>query len=182
MFFPREECDMSQAAKAPKTEQTETAAPVFPIPAFDLTKLPKFDANAFDLSKIEVPVALRETADKVAVQMKDNYAKLKAAAEETSDLLEDTYTTASAGLKDFNLKALEAARANLNAGFDHARDLMGVKSLAEVVELQSTYLRKQFEIFQGQFKDLSAIAQKVAADTAEPVKVKVEKAFKTAAK
>ena len=98
-----------------------------------------------------------------------------------TDLLEDTYATASTGVKDFNLKALEAARANLNAGFDHARDLMGVKTLAEVVELQSAYLRKQFETFQAQAKELSAIAQKVATDTVEPVKEKVEKALKTAA-
>lgn len=173
---------MSQVAKPAKTEtSTATASP---FPAFDLTKfeMPKFDAAAFDLSKVEVPAALRETADKVVVQLKDGYAKLKAAAEETTDLLEDTYATASTGVKDFNLKALEATRINLNAGFDHVRDLMGVKTLAEVVELQSAYLRKQFETFQGQAKDLSAIAQKVATDTVEPVKEKVEKAFKTAAK
>jgi phasin len=175
---------MSQAAKAAKTEQTETANQAFPFQSFDLTKLevPKFDASAFDLSKVEVPAALRETADKMVVQMKDNYAKLKAAAEETTDLFEDTYATASTGLKDFNLKALEAARTNLNAGFDHLRELMAVKTLAEVVELQSTYLRKQFETLQGQTKELSTIAQKVATDTAGPVKEKVEKAFKTAAK
>jgi phasin len=178
---------MTQAAKTPKAEKPEAAAQVFAFPGFDLSKfempkfeMPKFDAAAFDLTKMEVPAALREGADKVVVQMKEGYAKLKTAAEEAGDLIEDTYATASTGVKDFNLKALEATRTNLNATFDHARDLMGVKTLAEVVELQSTFLRKQFETFQAQAKELSALAQKTATDTAQPVKEKVEKAFAAA--
>jgi phasin len=175
---------MSQPAKAPKIEKPETAAQVFPFQPFDLTKfeMPKFDGSAFDLSKVEIPAAFREAADKMVVQVKDGYAKLKAAAEETTDLIEDTYATASAGVKDFNLKALENARSNVNSSFDHARDLLGAKTLAEVIELQSTYLRKQFETFQGQAKDLSSIAQKTATAAVEPVKEKVEKVFKTVAK
>ncbi|WP_439571994.1 phasin [Phreatobacter sp.] len=179
---------MTQTVKAAKTEKTE-AAKVFPFPAFDLSKfemlkfeMPKFDGAGFDMSKLEVPAALREQTEKVVGQMKEGYAKLKAAAEETTDLVEDTYATASTGVKDFNMKALELTRANMNASFDHARDLMGVKSLAEVIELQSAYLRKQFETMQAQTKELSSIAQKTATDTFEPVKGKVEKAFANAGK
>jgi len=178
---------MSQAAKAPKTEKS-AATPAFAFPTFDLSKfempkfdLPKFDGTAFDMSKVEVPAALRDAADKVVAQAKDGYAKLKTAAEEATGLVEDTYATASAGVKDFNLKALEASRTNVNASFDHVRDLMGAKTLAEVIELQSGFLRKQFEALQVQSKDLASIAQKTATDTAEPVKAKIEKAFKSAA-
>ncbi|MBY0363827.1 MAG: phasin [Phreatobacter sp.] len=174
---------MSQAAKAPKTEKPATAAQIFPFPTFDLTKfeMPKFDGAPFDFAKAEVPAAMREAAEKAVAQIKDGYAKMKAAAEETTDLVEDTYSTASAGVKDFNLKALEAARLNMNAGFDHARDLMGAKSLAEVIELQTAYARKMFETVQAQGKDLSAVVQKTATDTVEPVKEKVGKVMKTAA-
>ncbi|MDP2802859.1 MAG: phasin [Phreatobacter sp.] len=174
---------MSQAAKAPKTEKPATAAQIFPFPTFDLTKfeMPKFDGASFDFAKAEVPAAMREATEKAVAQIKDGYAKMKAAAEETTDLVEDTYSTASAGVKDFNLKALEAARSNMNAGFDHARDLMGAKSLAEVIELQTAYARKLFETVQTQGKDLSAVVQKTATETVEPVKEKVGKVLKTAA-
>ncbi|MCZ8316526.1 phasin [Phreatobacter sp.] len=178
---------MSQAAKAPKTEKPATAAQVFPFPTFDMTKfempkfeMPKFDGAAFDLSKMEVPAAMREAADKAVAQMKDGYAKMKAAAEETTDLVEDTYVTASAGMKDFHLKSIEAARTNMNASFDHARDLMGAKSVAEVIELQTAFVRKAFETMQAQGKDLTALAQKTATETIEPVKEKVGKVLKTA--
>lgn len=180
---------MNQPAKtpakdAPKTEAPAASAQVFPFPAFDFSKfeMPKFDASAFDLSKLEVPASLRQAADQAVSQFKDGYAKLRAAAEEASDLFEDTYATASAGAKEFNLKALESARVNANAGFDHVRDLLGAKTLSEVIELQSAYLRKQFDTLQAQAKELTAIAQKTATDTAEPVKGKVEQAFKSVSK
>ena len=173
---------MTQAAKTPKTDKPEAAAQVFAFPTFDLSKfeMPKFDSAAFDLSKVEVPAAFREGAEKVVVQLKEGYAKMKTAAEEATDLIEDTYTTASAGVKDFNLKAIEATRLNLNASFDHARDLMGVKTFAEVVELQSAFIRKQFETLQAQAKELSTLAQKTATDTVEPVKEKVGQVLKVA--
>jgi len=47
---------------------------------------------------------------------------------------------------------------------------MNAKSYSEVVELYSAYLRKQFDTLVAQTKDLSEHAQKVATETAEPIK------------
>ena len=47
-----------------------------------------------------------------------------------------------------------------------------------MVELSTAHARKQFEIVTAQTKDLAALAQKVMAETAEPVKDSVTKAFK----
>ncbi|MEI8145285.1 MAG: phasin [Alphaproteobacteria bacterium] len=168
------------ATKAPKTTEaaaTTTPAQVFPFPAFDFSKLemPKFEVPKFDMSKIEVPAAMREATDKAVSQAKEAYAKLKTVAEEATDLVEDTYSTASKGVTEFNLAALEASRSNMNATFDHVRDVFAIKTVAELVELQSAFMRKQFEAVQAQVKDLGGIAQKVATATAEPVKEKFEK-------
>ena len=75
----------------------------------------------------------------------------------------------------------EAARANANATFDFASALIGVKSLSEVVELTTAHARKQFEAVTEQTKDLTAAAQKLATETAEPIKSGVTKAFKKVA-
>ena len=96
-------------------------------------------------------------------------------------MLEDTYTTAAKGLTAYNLKLIEAARSNTNAAFDFAGALIGAKSLSEAVELSSTHARKQFETCSEQTKELSKLAQKVAVDTAEPIKISVGAAFGKAA-
>ena len=143
--------------------------------AFDL---PKFELPKFELPKMEIPAAFREIAEKSVSQAKETYEKMKSAAEEATDVIEDTYATASKGASDYGLKVIEAARANTNAAFDFATQIMTVKSLSEMVELSTAHTRKQFETFTGQSKELAAIAQKVATESVEPVKESWGKAFK----
>jgi hypothetical protein len=52
-----------------------------------------------------------------------------------------------------------------------------VKSLSQFVELSSAQARKQFEAMTAQGQELAALAQKVTAETTEPLKTGVTKAF-----
>ena len=146
-------------------------------PAPGVFETPKLEMPSFELPKVDMPVAFREFAEKGVAQAKDTYEKMKAAAEESTAVLEDTYATASRGVAAYNLKLIECTRANTNAAFDFANDFMTVKSLSEAVELSSAHMRKQFEAFTAQGKELTALAQKIATDTAEPIKTGVTTAF-----
>ena len=59
--------------------------------------------------------------------------------------------------------------------------MFAVKSPSEFVELSTTHARTQFETLTGQGKELAGLAQKVATDTAEPIKTGVTKAMKKVA-
>ena len=160
------------------TETPKPTATVFEMPKFDM---PQFEIPKFEMPTMEVPAAFRELAEKSLAQVKENYEKMKAVAEETTDLFEDTYSTACKGCTGYGLKVIETARANSDAAFDLMTGLMGVKSYSEMVELTSGYMRKQFETLTAQAKDLSEEAQKVATDTAEPIKTSFNNALKKAA-
>src|SRR5262245_52398527 len=140
-------------------------------------ELPKFELPNFEIPKMEIPAAFREFAEKSVSQAKENYEKMKSAAEEATDVLEDTYATATKGVSEYGLKVIEAARANTNATFDFCSSLMTVKSYSDVVELSTAHARKQFETLTAQTKELAALAQKVATETAEPIKGSVTKVF-----
>jgi len=144
-------------------------------------EMPRFEIPNFELPKMEVPAAFRELAEKSVSQAKETYERMKSAAEEATDVLEDTYATATKGVSDYGLKIIEAARQNTNAAFDYATQLMTVKSLSEVVELSTAHTRKQFEAVTAQSKELAAIAQKVATETAEPMKESFSNVFSKAA-
>lgn len=133
-----------------------------------------------DLSTLEVPAAVRELAEKSVQSAREAYEKIKVSAEETTDLLEDTYSTASKGVAEYNAVALESLRTNVNAAFDFVGALFGAKSVSEAVEISTGHLRKQFDVLSAQTKELSVLAQKVATDTAEPIKASVEKTIKKA--
>jgi phasin len=144
-----------------------SATPAFEAPKFDI---PKFEMPKFDIPSMEMPAAFREFAEKGIAQAKENYEKVKSAAEQATDVLEETYSTASKGCTDIGLKLIETARTNTNAAFDLYGDLMSAKSFAEVVEKSTAYLRTQFDSLSAQTKELTEYAQKVANDTAQPVK------------
>ncbi len=159
-------------------ETTATAPKVkAPKPASAAFEMPKFEIPKFDMPKVEMPAAFREMAERGVAQAKDTYEKMKAAAEEATDVLETTYSTATKGASDYGLKVIEVARANTNAAFDFAGEIMAAKTLSEVVELSSAHARKQFEALTAQSKELGTLAQKVATETAEPIKNGVNKAF-----
>src|SRR5262245_28262108 len=166
---------MSEAIETSVSKSRSKAAPPA---AFEMAK---FELPNFEIPKMEIPAAFREIAEKSVSHAKETYERMKSAAEEATDVLEDTYATATKGAADYSLKWIEAARDNTNAGFDFASKLVTVKSLAEMVELSTAHARKQFDTVTAQSKELAALAQKVATDTAEPVKDSVSKVFKKVA-
>jgi phasin len=163
---------------APSSKSKPASKAAYAAAAFEF---PKFEIPHFEMPKLEIPAAFREFAEKSVSQAKENYERMKSAAEEATDLLEGTYATASKGASDYGLKVIEAARTNTNAAFDFAAEVMTVKSFSDFVELSTGHARKQFETLTAQSKELSALAQKVAADATEPVKESVTKAFKKVA-
>ncbi len=174
---------MSEATvNSPRSKKSADPTPA-PFPQFAMPQfaMPQFDFPKFEVPTVEMPAAFRDVAEKTIAGAKSNYEKMKAAAEEATSLLEDTYSTATSGVSEYSLKVLEAARANTNAAFDFASEMMGVKSLSEMIELSTAHARKQFEAISEQGKELTSIAQKVASNTAEPIKDSVTKAFNKAA-
>ena len=156
--------------EAPAETPVEPPKPTATVYEMSQFEMPKFEMPTMEMPKMEVPAAFREFAEKGLSQAKDNYEKMKSAAEEATDMFEDTYNTACKGCTDYGLKMIETARANSDAAFDLMTGLMGVKSYSEAVELTSGYMRKQFETLTVQAKELSEHAQKVATETAEPIK------------
>jgi phasin len=162
-------------ATAPKT--TKTTKSTAPEAAFSALSNP-FEAFNVNAPSFEMPDAVREFAEKGIAQARENYAKMKSVAEDTTDLVEDTYETARDGAFTFGGKAIDAAKAHSDASFAFAKDLFAAKTLAEVIELQTAFARQQFDTMTAQFKDFQELTQKLFAETTKPVTAHVEKTFK----
>ena len=126
-----------------------------------------FEAFNFHVPTSRFRLAFREFAEKSVAQARDAYAKMKTAAEDASELVEDTFETAREGAFTFSVKALDAVKTNSDASFALARDLFGAKTFAEVIELQTSYARKQFEAVTAQVKEFQELGQKFVTDTAQ---------------
>lgn len=144
------------------TRKTETAD-VFAFAAFDPAR---------------VTDSYREFAEKSVAQTKDAYGRFRAAAEDTTKAIEATLETAQAGTVELGLKAIDFMRVNTGNSLSHLEALLGVKSVAEVIELQTAFFRKQLELGVDQAKALQETSRKVAEDVARPGRSAVDKAVK----
>ena len=121
--------------------------------------------------------AFRETAENGAAHAKAAYEKTNAVAAEATTMMKDSYAMSMKGAQDYQIKSIEFARTNTEAAFDFAQKLTSVKSPSEFFELSTNHSRKQFETLTEQAKELTALAQKVAIATTEPLKTGAAKAF-----
>ncbi len=159
----------------PKFDMPKFDMPKFEFPTFEVPKLdlPKFEMPKFDLPKLgdaEIPAALREFAEKAVSQAKANFDKMKVVAEEATDAIEDTYETTRAGVIEYGTKTIDAAKANSDATLGHAKVMLGVKTFAEAIELQTSFVRQQYEALSAQAKELQEMATKLAGDASKPAK------------
>ena len=134
-----------------------------------------FSMASFDPSKISGNV--REFAEKGAAQSKEAYAKLKTVTEDATKTVEATMESAQSGSVELGLKAVDALRINAENALSHMEALLGVKSVSEFFELQTSFIRKQAELAVEQAKTMQEATRKVAENVAKPVKSATEKAM-----
>ena len=144
----------------------------------------KVEANekrGFDVPLFAMPGIFRGIAEQGVVRARDNYEKIRAASGEIADILRETCSTNAKGVADYGVKVIEISGVNTNSAFDFLTNLMDTKSLSEVIQLSATQSRKTFEAATAQNKELWELAQKVAAETAEPIKQSFTRVLQKAA-
>jgi phasin len=124
-----------------------------------------------------VPESVRALAEKTVTQTREAYERAKDTLEEAVDALERSFDAAGQGATAFNRKLIDITQRNLNASFDLAKRLAGAKNLAEIVEVQSAYVRQQFDALASQAGEIRALSTKIAADAAEPIKAQVARSM-----
>jgi len=131
---------------------------------------------AFDASK--ATDQFRAFAEKGMEQSKETFAKLKSGAEDTQKALETSFEAARTAGGDLSLKAISTLRTNTEVGFAHLEAMVAAKSLAELFELQTAFLRHGAEAAVQQAKDFQTLSTKAAEDVAKPFKDVFERTFK----
>jgi phasin len=120
----------------------------------------------------------RAFTEKGVEQSKEAYAKMKSGAETTQKAMEATFETAKSAGTDLTLKSIAAARTNAELGFAHMEKLLAAKSVSELIELQTAFMRQSVETAVAQAKDMQAAAAKAAEDVARPMKSVMESSVK----
>jgi phasin len=151
----------------------------------DVELLPEVLAPAEVAQAVSGPVAeiqqsVRVAFEKGVAESRAAFVKAKVSADEAANAFEQSFTVAKDGVIAINAKAMEALRANTEANFEFVKASFAVKSLSDLVALQSEFTRKQVDAITVQAKDIGALTQKTMADAFEPLKDHAAKSFKIA--
>jgi phasin len=134
-----------------------------------------FSISSFDPSKFSDN--FRDFAEKSSVKTKETLSKVKEVTEEAGKTVEATFQNAQAGTAEFGKKAIDILRTNTENSYSHLEALLNVKSVSELFELQTSFIRKQAELAIEQAKSLTETSKKVAESVAKPGKDAAEKAM-----
>ena len=132
-----------------------------------------FSFSSFDPTKFSE--SFRELAEKNMNQSREAFAKVKEASEDATKTIEATLEKAQSGTVELGLKAIDAMRTNAESSLSHMEALLGVKSVAELLELQTAFTRKQAEVAVEQMKSMQETSRKVAEEVTKPSKDAAEK-------
>jgi phasin len=134
----------------------------------------------FDIPLLAIPSLFRGFAEQSADRAKERYEKLKVASEEIAEVLRTAYSVNAKGTADYGAKVIEISSENANSALEYMIDLMGTRSLSEAFGLSAAQSRKSLEAASTQNKELLVLAQKVATESAEPIRKSLAKVLQSA--
>jgi phasin len=118
--------------------------------------------------RFEIPKEMRSMAETSLEQARKAFEKFLANAEAAAGSIEEHGATVRAGAKDISAKAIAYAEKNVQTSLDHAQSLLHAKDLAEMMRLQSEYVRAQMRSLTEQASEMGQIAARAAMDAAKP--------------
>ena len=118
----------------------------------------------------QVPEAMRDLAERNIAQLRETYERSKDALEGVLQSWERSFDATNQGAVAINRKIIDIAQRNINSGFDLAKDLAGAKNMAEAMELQADFWRKQLDTLTAQAEEVRTLTAQVANDATKPMK------------
>jgi hypothetical protein len=98
-------------------------------------------------ASMQIPEQVKEMVEKAIEQAEQNVYRLIEAADKSASMIPNPTT-------DFSKKLLSMGSQNINAAFDHARNLLRCSDFQEAANLQAQFLNAQFETASRQLKEL----------------------------
>jgi phasin len=135
----------------------------------------------FDLPFFNIQTIFGDLAEQGTTRAKANFEQMKAASEEITGALCDACSTNAKHAADYSTKVIEISNVNTTSTLEFLSQLADARSFADAVNLSTAHSRKTFEAASAQNRELWDLAQKVATETAEPIKASFNRVLRRAA-
>ena len=125
----------------------------------------------------EIPAEVSAMAQKSVDQAQAAFEQVTEVAHGNVQMMDAAALAYKNRFTDIQLKAMEFAQLNVNAGFTFARKFFAVKQPAEIFTLQQSFLKEQAEALQRQAAELNELSVTLAKESLKPVQDGMTKSF-----
>lgn len=156
---------MAAAKTAKKTTTKAKAAPKAAEKTIDLG----FVAKAREAIEERVET-LTEGAKSAWENVQERVKAVRENAGDALGVVRSSLEVAGAGIRDVNLKVIEFVQADANTYFDTFKKVAAAKSVKEAFEIQTAYVRAQFQTSVKNARTVGEIAAEAAKGAFKPVR------------
>jgi hypothetical protein len=114
--------------------------------------------------------AVRSVAEQSLDQVRSAFARSQEASMSFARGFEASGHVVQSGLKEMQVRVADALEAEAQAAFGYFRAMTQIRTLSDMIDLQSSQMRKQFERSFDEARELSSLATAVATKASEPVR------------
>ncbi len=125
----------------------------------------------------ETAAEMTTLAQKTVDQAQAAFEKVSEVAHGNVQMLDAAANAYKNRVTDIQLKTMEFAQLNVNAGFAFARKLFAAKDPSEAFSLQQGFFKDQAETLQRQAGELGELSVSLAKESMKPVQETVTKSF-----
>lgn len=137
---------------------------------------PEFAADTAASTAAEAP-DMSAIAQKTVDQAQAAFEKVNEIAHGNVQMFDAAASAYKTRVTDIQLKSMEFAQLNVNAGFAFARKLFAAKDPSEAFGLQQSFFKDQAETLQRQASELSELSVALAKESIKPLQDNMSKSF-----
>ncbi len=134
-----------------------------------------FGFSAFDPGRMMD--GFRDAAERAAEQSRQAGTRMREAVGDATKTVEDTFQSARAGSLEIGMRAADAMRSSADLSMAHVQALAGVRSLPDLFELQSRFVRQHAELVLEQTRGMHETIRTAAEQVAKPGVAAAERAM-----
>ena len=135
---------------------------------------PEMNTNTINT---EIPAEVSNMALKSVDQAQAAFEKASEVAHSNVQMFDAAANAYKNRVTDIQLKTMEFAQLNVNAGFAFARKFFAVKQPADMFSLQQTFMKEQAETLHRQMAELNELSVTLAKEAVKPVQESMTKTF-----
>lgn len=132
---------------------------------------------------LEKAVAMaKENVEKASKSMFEGYDQFASLSQGNYDAVSKSFGILAKGLEDASKTWFAYTQGSVDSTVAFGKQVLGAKSLNEVVDLQNSFAKTSFDTFVSESTKLSEIGVKTANEAIEPIKARVDETVETMTK